>query len=432
MQRLTIFQVGDVHYPEHNAVDADVKDAAFPAPLITVTTSAQLQGSTRELISQLATSSEAVIVFSGDLTSRGDLDSYRECVDYLVEAFLLDDPTLWSADRIHVVPGNHDVNRDLAAAQPAEDLHSKFEPLHAAWARHGLDVLVVGSPRRTIHTSGTARVDMFGLNTCLGCGEQRTIPANIQTSVRSGLEATAMDASEVDAFMLNLVESTTETIDAPALAEADIGAIHHAVRTEAELGLPVLVGHHNILQQALPRFDLYTDLVNAGMFRSRLASLGTPVLYLHGHIHSDAIEMVQQATPDQGQLVLISCPEFKDGFNRIEICFDEVGTALGCIITKFRVRLHAGISQEGQPVRISFMQQEPALSELARDIATVVLKEPEIGLLSELHKQFKDRATIEQVGEAVQELEWLGLLEVLAADRPPRSWRLRVVAISGA
>lgn len=430
MQRVTIFQVGDVHFPEHNAVDADVKDQAFPASLVNVTTSSQLQGATKALITQLATAPDAAIVFSGDLTSRGDLDSYRECVDYLVQAFLLTDAAKWNPDRIHVVPGNHDVNRQLAAVQSADDLHTKFHPLRDAWQRHGLDVLPAAAPRHTTHGNASARVDLFGLNTCLGCGEQRTLPTGIQDSVRNALQATTLTPDEIDDLMRDLVASTTETIDAPALAQDDIGEVCEFVLTRDDVGLPVLIGHHNVLQQALPRFDLYTDLVNAGMFRSRLSSLDRPVLYLHGHIHSDAIEIVEQATPDHGQLVSISCPEFKDGFNRIDVCFNDDGVALGCIITKFRVRLHSGIAQDGEPIRIPLLQQEPALSSVARDAAAHVLADPEIGLISELHKRLGGTISMEEVGEAVQELEWLGILQVLAAGKAIRSWRLRVVTIN--
>lgn len=428
MQRLTIFQVGDVHYPEHNAADADVKDGAFPASLIAATTSSQLQASTRELVGQLDDHPDAILVLSGDLTSRGDLSAYEECVDYLVEAFLLDDPDTWTQGRIHVVPGNHDVNRPLAAAQSPEDLHSKFEPLREAWAKHGLDVLAVNEPRRSHVTSDEARVELFGLNSCLGCGEQRLIPTEIQERVRDGLKDHGLSEPDIDDFMDSLVSSTTETIDAPALREADIDIVHTAIHQESPMGLPILIGHHNILQQALPRFDLYTDLVNAGMFRSRLASLGRPVLYLHGHIHSDAIEVIEQATPDRGQLVLISCPEFIDGFNRIELWFTDEGTAIGCLIRKFRRRLHGGVSQEGEPVRVAFLRPELTMSALARRVATIVLARPDIGLISEIQRELAGSTSVEEIVEAVQELEWLGMLEVLSADRPPRSWRLRMVA----
>jgi hypothetical protein len=428
MRRLTLFQVGDVHFPDHAEADADVKDGAFPASLISATSSKQLMASTRELVAQLADAPGAGLIFSGDLTSKGDLAAYGECVDYLVNAFLLDNPEHWDPSRIHVVPGNHDVNRDLAAEQMSGDLFSKFAPLRAAWARHGLDVIAIETPRRSYLSEEGARIDLFGLNSCLGCGEKRSVSNEIQAHVRNGLLQLELDDEGIDSFMVSLLESTTETIDAPAIAEFDIGLVCEAIRTESAIGLPVLIGHHNVLQQAQPRFDLYTDLVNAGMFRSRLAGLAIPILYLHGHIHSDAIEVVHQATPDSGQLVLISCPEFKDGFNRIEICFTEAGVPVGCVIHKFRRRLHGGIAQEGAPVRIPLMRAEPTMSGTARTIAQVLFAKPDIGLVADIHRDLESTLTVEQVAEAVQELEWLGIVDVLSAELPPKSWRLRVVA----
>ena len=57
--------------------------------------------------------------------------------------------------------------------------------------------------------------------------------------------------------------------------------------------LSVIVAHHNLLPQRLPRLAPYTELVNGGALRASLGELGKPVLYLHGHIHEDPIEILR-------------------------------------------------------------------------------------------------------------------------------------------
>jgi 3',5'-cyclic AMP phosphodiesterase CpdA len=430
MQRLTIFQVGDVHFPEHNAPDADVKDASFPVSIVKATTTSELQAATRALLGELGHEPDALLVISGDLTSRGDLTEYQNCVNFLVQAFVLSDIAKWDPNRVHVVPGNHDVDRTLTQTFPEEDLHSKFGPLTDAWKAHGLDVLATIGPRTTEIVKDNAQMHVHSLNSCLGCGELRALPESLSVHLVDKLTAGGLPEDEVTRLVKGALDTFGETIDAPAFAEDDIASVYHKIGQAEEPHLAVVAAHHNLLQQALPRIDLYTDLVNAGMVRSRLCSLDTPILYLHGHIHSDPVESIVQSAPDHGQLICVSAPEFKHGFNRIDVYFADSGVPLGCVVRKFRVREHGGTSEDSNPIRIRFDRYESSMSPLAQRIALCLIAQPTCGTVHHLIETFGATGELPDptdVAAALKEVEWLGLVEVLNADRDPKHWRLRVV-----
>jgi len=432
MQQLTILQVGDVHFPDHNRRDADLKDDALADPLVATATASELQAATRALLAAIGNNPNALLAFTGDLTSRGDLAEYMICVSFLDRAFLLSDPKRWTQAQLHAVPGNHDVNRALAATAPPGDLFHKFVPLTDAWATCGLDILAAHSVRITTLDLGSCVLHAYGLNSCLGCGERRELPQSLRADLTDKLAASGVEAHQVAKIVEDVLSAHAEVIDAPAYAEAHVEEIYQSVRQAGDAAVAVLVAHHNLLQQAQPRLDLYTDLLNAGMLRSRLSSLDVPVLYLHGHIHSDPIETISQAAPDQGQVICISAPEFRDGFNQIDVAFSDDGTPIGCIVKRFRVRLHGGTSIES-PVRIRFNSYESAISSLASETAIALLSHPNASSLLELRKRLPPSTrdiSDQDLANAIEEVEWLGLVEVLNRERPLRNWRLRGVTHS--
>lgn len=429
MEVLTIVQVGDIHFPEHDRPDADIKDSALTPSLVDAATASELQATTRAVLEVTAAHPSALLAFTGDLTSRGDLDAYSRCVDYLDRAFLLSDKTRWPNDRVHAVPGNHDVNRELASHAPAGDLYFKFQPLTQIWMNQHLPVLATTSVRATRLQVGDCAVDTYGLNSCLGCGEHRRLPEAAKAAVERAMSDAGVDSAISTAVMTQTEKDFVDVIDAPAYAEVDLADVCDSIRHATEPMLSIVVAHHNLLQQAQPRFDLYTDVINGGMVRSRLTSLDRPILYLHGHIHSDPVESVTQLAPDAGQLICISAPEFHRGFNRIDVHFASDGTPIGCVVLRYRVRLDGGTSLEPS-VRIPFHRYEMPLSPTGAMIAAHLLGNPGCASLLELVRDLDTAEnTLDQaaVASAVEEAEWLGLVEILNRDRPVRNWRLRVV-----
>src|SRR5260221_1390869 len=174
MIRTRLLHIGDIHYPDACSERlADVKDSGFPAHLAESSSLKPLELVVRRLLSEIESGYDGIL-FSGDLTCRGDIGGYEECLRYLLPAI-----ESMAAERIHVVPGNHDVDR-AAASSSSGDLGAKFESFRLAWERTGLPVLAVNRVRMTdimSPTGGRARV--LSLNSSIGCGEKRYMPTEI-------------------------------------------------------------------------------------------------------------------------------------------------------------------------------------------------------------------------------------------------------------
>ncbi len=115
--------------------------------------------------------------------------------------------------------------------------------------------------------------------------------------------------------------------------------------------ISIVLSHHNLLPQAIPRVALYAELLNAGVARSRLLGLHKTILYCHGHIHDDPIEVLTDPQNPGSQVILISAPTLSRGFNTITTEFGRKGFPLGCIITAHRLRKRDG-SVERRSVRV--------------------------------------------------------------------------------
>jgi hypothetical protein len=427
VSRLTILQVGDVHFPTHDAANVDQKDSSVPETLVKLGTGSILQASTRALIGAIAEEPRALLVFTGDLTTAGALAGYRNCVSYLVRALDLDDSSRWSQDRLQVVPGNHDVDRKLVKPN---DLFAKFKPLRDVWDEHALPIIATTNARRTLLTDGPASLTAYGLNSCLGCGEKRKISVAIrkliEKRVTRALVKAEVEKTKAVKGAVAVTRGLGETLDAPAYSHDDVQWVCEDIATSG-VGLPVLIAHHNLLQQATPRVGLYTDVMNAGLLRTRLGGLRRPVLYLHGHIHDDPIESVVQSAPGAGQIVCISVPEFHQGFNKIEITFSDDGRPLGCAITRYRTS-PGGVAAPEAPVRVRFESDDFPMSPLAATVAAHLLENAGTSSLKELMTR-QDSSTVneERLYRAVEEVEWLGLVRVLDRERPFGQRRLRVV-----
>src|SRR5712671_344007 len=111
-KKITILQIGDVHYPEQieRATTIDVKSDPFGAKNVLAPSGHLFQDAVRMLVSEAQKDVEA-IVFVGDLTTGGDVASYQAFVTKLVEDIL---PSFYQKaeynKHIMIVPGNHDVD----------------------------------------------------------------------------------------------------------------------------------------------------------------------------------------------------------------------------------------------------------------------------------------------------------------------------------
>ena len=400
-RRFRLIVVGDVHYPEHkDEVDADVKDQTFPAHLVSRVAKPRVTRVAREL--QKYRGDGTVVL--GDLTSRGNLQGYVECVDYLAKLLRWNDKVEVPDEALHVVPGNHDIDRALVAAG------TQYEPLQNTLKNIGRDILPVNAPRR-VH-SNNSPVAIWSLDSCVGCGTQRGLPQDIADALRK---------------LPDPFDRQYEGLDTPAFDEGHIDTLIDGINGEPSTILPVVVFHHNLLPQHMPRIAPYTEVINGGYLRRRLLDLDRPIVVLHGHLHSTVLEYVARA--GTGGLYCLGATKFVDGFDIVDIHFSSVGP-LGFTVHRFRIGDDA--QQSWTSEEISFARRlhgATGVGELAQALYRFI---PDTYItLIDLRSKYVTATTEgpqkKTVAIATEELRWAGLVEVADHQYGWENWRIRRV-----
>jgi hypothetical protein len=360
LPQLRILQIGDVHLPSgvREQRYVDVKDSTFPVGLASKIASSPLKRVFKRVFSLLEAGQVDAILFMGDLTDYGNLNAYAACCRYVASALEIGKGRRFEAIPVGVVPGNHDIDRALAK-QPGAT--TKFAPLSAALAAVGLPDLPVLQPTLLEVGATGSRANVFLLNSCWGCGDEARIPERFRAPIATAIDAVIAGTSGDDAIR----DYYDRQLDTPALSEDSIAELMQGVHDAPSNVLSVIVAHHNLLPQRLPRLAPYTELVNGGALRASLGELGKPVLYLHGHIHEDPIEILK--SPGGAPIISISAPKLSAGFNIIDIIYTPQTLPLACHVTPVRFD-QSGILRErtriALPLNDGRRRMEPLLTNL--------------------------------------------------------------------
>jgi len=434
MKSMRLLQIGDVHYPDAKANSAivDLKDGALSRHLVSLTTPDRLQSVARSL-TKLCQSNRTgdrihVVLFSGDLTARGQLLGYKECLRYLNNVLRVADGSIWSQDCVHAVPGNHDVDRTLCVPTNP-DMFVKFRPLVSAWQDLGLPILQASTIRQTTVSADGCSVEVFSLNSCVGCGEKRFLPAQLRDELHSLLETHVASRTLEEAFAL-----VGEQLDTPAFLEEHLASLRSVIDELPVTAIPIVLAHHNILPQTALRLDIYTEVINGGLVRSRLSQSAHPVIYCHGHIHDDPIEIVTSPQFSSGPLISISAPPFSIGFNVIDIWCGQKNVPLGCVVKPYRLRPDASVREDEPrtvriPLRQSGMHTElghERIEEVLSHLSPKGFERFEV-ILSRLRSASEVHAQERSLAEPLLEAEWFGLVEILDREKANKHWQVRRV-----
>ncbi len=417
VRSFTVLHVGDLHFDDLRAAAADVdtKDPGFAKSLLTAISGAPLQAVMKPMVEQ-ADQADAVL-FVGDLSSYGDLGVYEEAVNYLNTAFVLPDRKL---EILHAVVGNHDVDRGLVqpGARTRAELLTKFDPLTVAWNNHAVPILAPNDVRRSAITNGRVGLEIFSMNSCVGCGEFRDRVFDQALEKELTEKAVRGDKAARDTLF--------EQLDSPAFFDDHISEVTARLREMSAQHVPVVLAHHNVLPQFQPRLQIYSEMVNSGWARARLAGCGRPVLYLHGHIHDDPIEVVEQHHPHRGRMIAVSAPQVRDGFNVITVSFSQRELPLGVTIRPWRVS-HNEVREEA-PIRISLRRPNQENHEAMPEVLAVMAKASQTrysGFMKLYRADFGEDRSEEEIREALVEGDWAGLLAVDDLDENHTQWTIR-------
>ncbi len=414
MRDFTILQVGDLHFDDLLAAkpDTDSKDSGFPAGLLAAVSAHPLQAVMKPMAEQLDRADAMMVV--GDLSSYGDLDVYGEAVTYLNKAFALPERNV---EIVHAVVGNHDVDRTLIAPgdRGLADILAKFEPLREAWRDRSIPILEPAAVRTTEVVEGRIGLELFSMNSCVGCGEYRETVLNAAIEEELKERITAGDLSARDTLF--------EQLDSPGFLDEHLAEVTGRIRSLPPNRVPIVLAHHNVLPQFQPRLQIYAEMINAGAARARLAACDRPVIYLHGHIHDDPVEVIEQLRPHNGKLIAISAPQVQAGFNIIRVTFGQRDLPIGVTIEPWRYAY--GEVREEASVCISLRRPNQENHDATEEILTVLASEPR-ARYSQFLKRYRDQFGVSRAEEDLQqglvEGDWAGLVHVENVEEPAAQW----------
>jgi len=414
---IRLLLIGDVHFPESEGrPEVDHRDAGVSERLSRIAAQSPFTRCLRAIIQFLKNQSpiEAILI-CGDLTSHGKLEPYKKCAERLVRAL----KEAGFLNKVHVTFGNHDIDRDSARSSPG----SQFEQLADFWRSLGTDVLPYPhhkSIRATAEGGQTAVV--YTVNSCLGCGEMRGLPKNIEKDIKAIFSKFEATATPEDAFSL-----LQEQLDTPLFDDADLSDMCEKVSGMAANELPVVLAHHNLLPQAITRIDIYTEVLNGGMVRGRLSSLGRPVVYVHGHIHSDPVEVVVNPAEQGGECVFISAPLFTKGFTVLDVHCSRAGSPIGLSVTRHELLEHGAVVPR-PPIRIP-ISKRTGLRDSDPNYETVAAHLQERSTIKNIRLSMNERYPLmseKDLSEIVCEGFWACRLDIMNLDQAPEKWHVSI------
>jgi len=420
LKECTLLHIGDVHYRDIDRDErpVDMKDKQFPESLDEILPERIYETVLKYFLSE-AEKAPLAILLSGDLTTYGEVESLKNCLFFLKSRIPSNFFEKTSFQTLFIVPGNHDIDRKLFCEN---SLYPKFRPMVKTLEAYNFpEIRLYGVIKEELPINSFGKILIIAINSCLGCGEKRYFPEQIRYRLYELLKYPKGAEEEEE-----IKKICHENIDTPIFRTDDIEKTVEYIKSAKRVCMPIILTHHNLLPQRRPRIAMYTELINSGYMREELLRLNRPIIYLHGHIHDDPIEIIHSSKYKNARLILISAPLLipnkiyrgsKCGFNKIKLFYGNCGIPVGCEITLYRM-LHG--DRDIKTERIPFWTP-PASKSLANEDERKTLRyipKKEINL-TDLMKIMKDKGEspeIEEIEKHVDALSWLGLVEYTKRD----------------
>lgn len=401
-----MLHIGDIHYNhiDKESVLSELKDKQVSRNLAKALPERNYKYIIEDLLKEMGKSPTAIL-FSGDLSTKGLIGTYKECLRFLRKSIPDEFFTGSKNQSIFIAPGNHDIDRTKFTD---EDITPKFRPMIDALKEIDFPEIPLSKNKVVeFNEEPSGKILIIVINSCIGCGERRYYPEPLQAII-----AQLQASDDIQLY---------EDIDTPMFNTDNIKDIVNYIKSTDDKCLPIILTHHNLLTMRKPRVEMYTELLNSGYMRESLLGLGRPILYLHGHIHDNPVEIIQSGRNKDSKIICISAPlllPIKDftkfGYNTIKIHYSQNKNPLGCEIIHHEFidgdhkRIESRIRFRDPPNTLGFV------SERGKKLLELI-KSDKLSYLGDLLKMANEAygwgiSEIE-IEKLVDELDWLGLVE---------------------
>ncbi|MEO1920808.1 MAG: metallophosphoesterase family protein [Sphingomonadaceae bacterium] len=341
IERISLLQIGDVHLPDwaSNRSSIDLKQSNFSQQIVSNLQTDSLTLILEHLRKSARLGSTDAAILMGDFTTRGDTS--RLAVATQVISSLLNDTRSEAKIPIFGVPGNHDVAKADALTKGET---GKFDPLVEAFKEAGWHSPPVGKHLKfSLSNNNSQSVGLYAMNSSIGSWSKALYPEGMRElifgdqskPISVGETGLLGSAGAVAQGLDTLEDQVYEQLDTPYFLAQDIDAIYQDIQSAGRLS--VIVAHHNILPQYLPRISSFGEVLNAGYAREMFLKTNCPILYLHGHIHTDPVEIVY-SLDSRSKLISISAPSLDHGYNIVHLFADEGGRFFAIKLDSIRYR----------------------------------------------------------------------------------------------
>ncbi|PZA12763.1 hypothetical protein DNX69_07690 [Rhodopseudomonas palustris] len=398
MHAFNLAVIGDIHYPLARLSNA-LDDKIFSPPgVVAALGKPRLSILIDDLIKTSKQQPFDAILFVGDFTTGGSLPDFKDALIYFSRALQsLNVPLIG-------VPGNHDLKKPQSFSENSE---KSIEFERAILDPENKILLAYSALREFPNVLNSSNAVIYALNSCSNCLELwQSTPKQALANYISGMHLTVPDEELYDYF------------DAPFLETDSITSLVSKL-DGAGIKLPILLAHHNILPQKIPRVAIFPEMLNAGFVRHTLASTNPPVVYIHGHVHDDSIDVIANPTNHaQVGLVTVSAPLATDGYIQVRVLTADDDTPLAVNILQKRID------------KVSMARpQETCIQLYGRTHVLSMLPEPTKRYLDDLQLSGGDRydnSIALHGSDQINKLEIAGLISI---TRPTlnscSTWRVR-------
>lgn len=423
LEDIVLLHIGDIHFRDVIKKD-NPKDNGISHDLHVIDEAIRIRNRyeiiNRQLIKELHKSILAILI-SGDLATGGTIKSYGDCLDFFRDKINVDFFDIGSNQKIFIVPGNHDIDRNSVS----DEYILKFNHIIEALNEKGFPEIPCDDIKvdKIENDNSSCKLLVISVNSCIGCGDKRYFPENI----RDIIEPFLIDYDDV--------------MDTPFISTEHIERMVDVIQSESNKDfLPLILTHHNLLPLKRKDVAIHADLINSGIVRDKLLRLNKTILYIHGHVHDDPIEIIHSPYYEDSKIICISAPLLfpieknrgsdKFGFNKIKI-ISGYNSPLGCELTSYRL---IDNFMDIDKRRIKFFKPPKSIGKINPEDKKILqlIKSEGRTYMSDLKNEMKtldDKYPIEKIEKIVDRLDWLGLIDY-TWDEPDSEMQsmIRVVA----